>query len=53
MFDYDPEEEHPRPEYLVQLRYKDGTCLVMTQRRSIPDPSNWYSSGIKMGHVWL
>ncbi|XP_023339966.1 anoctamin-1 isoform X4 [Eurytemora carolleeae] len=41
VFGYDPEEEHPRPEYLVKLRnVKDKTVNFITQT-SEPKPPFW------------
>jgi len=41
VFGYDPEEEHPRPEYLVELRDVDERTINFITQTSEPKPPFW------------
>ena len=41
MFGYDPEEEHPRPAYLVQLRDVEERTINFVTQLGEPKPPFW------------
>ena len=41
VYQYDPEEEHPRPEYLVQLEKVDTKTINFVTKTTEPKPPFW------------
>ena len=41
MFGYDPEEEHPRPEYLAELKDVEERTINFITQTSEPKPPFW------------
>jgi hypothetical protein len=39
--DFTPEEEHPRPEYLEELKHTDGTTVNLITQESEPKVPYW------------